>query len=312
MTDQEVERLQKKAKTRYLLMAIFALAVLVVTAAAIFFFAVGIGDDLTEWVGVLIVGPVFLALGAGALFYLLFVQRAYQQFKSAFQTKYVLPTIESTGYFQNLSYQPKGGMSFNEIRDGGVVACGEAKYYHTEDLLTGRYGEIEFRYCDVETKYLARRGKKREVRTIFEGQVIRFATFNQTKWSFGHLQIFEKEFLSDLKGWTAPHKIETENEAFNKRFQVFAADPHNAFYILTPRMLEQITRFADHVGEQIAITFTGPILYVAICRSRSMFSTYVDEPISRQRQEILNDVELLRKAGDLLILELDVSGELRN
>ena len=63
---------------------------------------------------------------------------------------------------------------------------------------------------------------------------MRFSLPEEFKWSFGHLQIFEKEFLSDLKGYTAPYKIQTENEAFNQRFEIFAADEHNAFCSTPP------------------------------------------------------------------------------
>lgn len=137
-----------------------------------------------------------------------------------------------------------------------------------------------------------------------KGQVMVFSSFDGAKSSFGHFQIFERELFSNIQGWTAQHKVETEDETFNKRFAVFAADPHNAYYILTPRMLEQIARFADTAGEQIAITFTGPFMYVAIHRTRSLFGSYVDKPIPEQRQDILDDAELLRQAGELLILEL--------
>ncbi len=307
ISNQQIEQMQKKAKVRYTLMCVFAVVIWLAGVALLGYYAFFSGEEMeiSEKLGLVLALPLGLALGGGYLFYILFVRTAYEQFNLCFKTQYVMPTVESTGYFQDLSYNPHLGLSYTEIRDGAVVGCGESRYFHSEDLLKGTYQNIRFHYCDVKTQYMSRSGKKQEVRTIFEGQVMRFASFNQSKRSFGHLQIFEKEFLSNLEGWTAQNKIETEDEAFNKRFQIFAADSHNAFYILTPRMLEQITRFADAMGEQIAITFTGPVMYVAVCRTRSIFDGDVDKPISSQREDILQDVEMLRKAGELLITEMN-------
>ncbi|MBQ9991088.1 MAG: DUF3137 domain-containing protein [Lachnospiraceae bacterium] len=305
LTDQELERLQKKAKGRVILWGICTAIVFVLVLIV---FGMYMYHDteyaIYERIFAAIVGPIVVAGGFAGLFYPLFVKRSYENFNLSFKNKYVLPTLQSAQLFENLEYQPFGGLSYDEIRDGAVVNCGQREYFHSEDLLTGKYQDIRFSYSDIETKRMVRRGKKRELQTIFEGQVMIFSSFDSTKTSFGHLQIFEKEFLSNIEGWTAQNKVKSEDEVFNKRFTVYAADPHNAFYILTPRMLEQITRLADRVGKQIAITFTGPIMYVAIHRTRSMFNGYVDKSIATQQQDILDDADLLRQAGDLLILEM--------
>ena len=87
---------------------------------------------------------------------------------------------------------------------------------------------------------------------------------------------------------------------------MFAADEHNAFYLLTPQMLEQIVQFADAAGCQTALTFVGPYLYVAMNSRRSMFDASVKEPFDKQRQAILADAGLMRRAGELLVLEADL------
>lgn len=305
---QELEKLQKKAKIRYLIMLILAgiLFVLFLIILGIYEFRTSF-DSLFVRIGVTVCGAGAIAIGFAALFYALFVKRTYQAFNLYFKQSYVMPLLKQSGSFQDLSYSPQGGFRYNEIRDSSVVASGDPKYFHSEDLLSGSYQGVRFLYGDVETKHLVVNGKRREVRTIFEGQVMRFSSFDETKRSFGYLQIFEKDFLNNIKGWTAQNKIQTENEAFNKRFQVYSADSHNAFYILTPQMQEQILQFANEVGEQISITFTGPMMYVAIHRVRSMFDGYVDKPIQKQREDIDHDVKLLCRAGDLLIMEMNNS-----
>lgn len=303
----KLEALRKKAKTRFFTMLVVSaiLFVLVLAFVGPYEFRTASDDPLVTRIGVTVCAAGTVAIGFFALSYALFVKRAYHAFNLSFKNDFVLPIIQQSGFFQNLSYSPQGGFSYNEIRDSAVVASGDPKYYHSEDFLSGTYRGIGFLYGDVETKHIVSSGKRREVRTIFEGQVMRFSTFDETKRSFGYLQIFEKGFLFNVKGWTAQNKIQTENEAFNKRFQVYSADALNAFYILTPQMLEQIMHFADEVGEQISITFTGPMMYVAIHRIRSMFNAYIDKPVQQQQEDIDNDIKLLCRVGDLLIMELN-------
>lgn len=313
MNEKDLEALQKKARIRERFVVFFSVAVFLLTAAGLFFSIwfnledkTYLTEVLAEFIAAVIVLPAMLAFGIYFLFHFLIVKGPYERFDQAFKNTYVLQTVQAAGNFENLRYASKGGLTYNEIRDSLVVNCGEQKYYKSEDLLTGTVYSIPFSYCDVVTQYLKRRGKKSEVRTIFEGQVMRFSLPEHSKWSFGHLQIIEKGSLSNQGGRRAAYEIRTENEAFNQRFEVFAADEHNAFYFLTPQMLEQIIGFADFSGCQIAITFVGAVLYVAIYRSHSMFNASVSQPFSQQRQLILSDANLLKQAAEILIFGANV------
>ena len=64
--------------------------------------------------------------------------------------------------------------------------------------------------------------------------------------------------------------IQTESEAFNARFAVFAEEEHNAFYILTPQILERIIAFADTAGDAVYLVFSQSELYVACRQARSI------------------------------------------
>ena len=56
---------------------------------------------------------------------------------------------------------------------------------------------------------------------------------------------------------------------------------------------------------QIALTFVGMSLYVAVDRPHSMFNASARQSLAKQRQLILNDAILLKKAGEILILGAD-------
>lgn len=258
-------------------------------------------DSLFVRVGATLLGTVLLSSGALAFFYWLLFKKPYQRFNDAFKSRYVLSTIAGMGLFGNLFYDPRGGFIHDDIRNAAVVACGDQRYFESEDLLTGCYQNVRFTFADVTTRRLVRRGKRSEIETLFDGQVIRFDRFDHQKISNGHLQIFQKEFLSDLRGWTAEHKVETDSAAFNSKFHIYAADEHNAFYILTPHLMEKIQKFQELVGEQIAVTFRGEAMFVAISRTRSIFDGVVDVPVAEQKTLILSDMELLKNAGDVFL-----------
>ena len=309
--DQMLERLRKGVKVRLKMVHVLAAAVGVASFGFmiwVFFLespkaGARIETPLWEKLAQAVLGPAAVAVLAWAFLYWLMVKSGYDRFNSQFKNKYVLSTIQETSLFQNLSYQPQGGLTYDEMRSAAVVSCGDRRYYESEDMLSGCYQELRFRYCDVVVGRVVGAGKNRRVERIFQGQVIHFAAFDEIKKSADHVQIFEKNLASDLKGWTAKHKIQTENEAFNRRFQIFADDEHNAFYILTPKLLEQITQFADQAGAQIAIAFQGSAMFVAIDRMHSILDASIHVPVLEQKQLILKDMELLCQAGDILILE---------
>lgn len=50
--------------------------------------------------------------------------------------------------------------------------------------------------------------------------------------------------------------IQTENSVFNENFAVFAENEQNAFYILTPQVMEQITAFQEAMEGNVYLSFS--------------------------------------------------------
>ncbi len=174
-----------------------------------------------------------VALGTGLLLWMIIVKHAYDKFNLSFKSKYVLQVINAVEGFEKLKYVPKGGFTWDDVRNAAAVNCGDKRYYDSEDLLMGEYENIRFQISDVCTRKMVRMSKKNRVEEIFSGQMICLDQFDDKKKSNGHVQIFEKKFMSNMIGWKAENEIHTENEVFNSRFSVFAHDEHNAYYILT-------------------------------------------------------------------------------
>lgn len=241
-----------------------------------------------------------VSLGTGLLLWMIIVKHAYDKFNLGFKSKYVQQVISSMEGFENLQYVPKGGFTWDEVRNAAAVNCGDKRYYDSEDLLMGEYENIRFKISDVNTNQMVRMSKRNRVEEIFSGQMICLDQFDDTKRSNGHVQVFEKKFMSNMIGWKAENKIQTENEAFNSRFSVFAHDEHNAYYILTPQRMEKIMHFADVMNGQVSFVFRDEKLFVAVRRD-SLFEANINEPVSKQTKNIIEDAEFIQMAKEILI-----------
>lgn len=300
ISEEQLEKLRHKAKTRtYLVYILSALSVPLYLWLT--YLLLSEQEDMS-WlliVEVLMVAGA-LALGTLALLWYLIAKRAYHKFNENFKSKYVIQTIGQITGFAQLQYMPNSGFSWDDIRNAAVIDCGEKKYFQKEDLLQGTYHHTKFQISDVTTQQLVHRNEKSTLEEIFSGQVICLFPFDDIKKSNGHIQIFQKELFSDISGWKAKYKIHTENEAFQNRFQVYASDEHNAYYILTPQYMEKIIKFANTIGDFVSMAFRDDQLFIAV-RRRSMFDAVVDEPISEQTARILEDAKIIQKAKEILV-----------
>ncbi len=65
--------------------------------------------------------------------------------------------------------------------------------------------------------------------------------------------------------------VTTENEAFNKRFQILTEDPHSAFYILTPHFMEFITHADNAANAETDLCFIENRVHIACHTGKDSF-----------------------------------------
>lgn len=305
--EEQLEKMRLKAKNLEKVVVVLSVVMLLVYIAIGYLLETqenGIGT-LSGMKAVIFIAEIIfvvavVAVGTGLLLWLIIVKHAYDKFNLSFKSKYVQQVISSIEGFEKLQYVPKGGFTWDDVRNAAAVNCGDKRYYDSEDLLMGEYENIRFQISDVCTRKMVRMSKKNRVEEIFSGQMICLDQFDDTKRSNGHIQIFEKKFMSNMVGWKAENEIHTENEIFNSRFSVFAHDEHNAYYILTPQRIEKIMHFADVMNGQVSFVFRYEKLFVAVRRD-SMFDASMDEPVSKQTKNILQDAEFIQMAKEILI-----------
>ena len=261
--------------------------------------ALSTGESII-FIAEIVFGVTVLSAVTFLILWLIIVKRSYEKFNSNFKSRYVLQVIGSIKGFDQLQYIPKGGFTWDDVRNAAAINCGEKKYYDSEDLLIGEYENIRFKISDITTYKTVKIYKRKRIEEIFSGQMICLEQFDNIKKSNGHIQIFEKKFMSNIIGWKAEHEIHTENERFNNRFSVYASDEHNAYYILTPQRMEKIMRFADAIDGQVSIVFRGKTLFAAVKRE-SMFDASIDKPVLDQTEKIKEDANFIQKAKEILV-----------
>lgn len=243
---------------------------------------------------------VILACVVFVFYKILVWQRAYDRFNFSFKNKYVLETLTQLPGFSELHYHAGGGFSYDEMDRMNLIPKGVQVFYQSTDELTGLLDGVRFRSSNVKTGRKAR-GRRSLPDILFEGQIIAFSTFDERKLSKGFVQVFSKKALSQVKHTTAPLKIHTENSLFNENFVVFAENEQNAFYMLTPPVLEKIVAFQEAMEGLVYLAFYQSALYVTCSQFRNPFDAYIDIPVEEQRRQIEKDIGILCSAREILV-----------
>ena len=256
-------------------------------------FTSGEGIDIgTIAVGlIMILGEIMLAFCM-----LVFWKKTYNLFNDNYKNKYALLKIREVPGFSDLKYAAKQGLTFQELSNVKLLPGSAKSFFVSQDYFEGIYYTVRFRSSSVET-YETNNSSL----AVFEGQVIVFSSFHEFKISETAIQIFPKKQYSKMKGMTFHEKVETENETFNNMFSVFAQDGHNAFYILTPKVLEDIIEFAKILNNNIYIVFIDKFMYIGCEQMRNPFNAVVDIPVEEQSKNIVMATDIIQKARDILI-----------
>lgn len=234
---------------------------------------------------------------------LLFAGKPGDVFSQSYKNKYVLMRLQEVPGFSGLRYRVNRGFPVEELCTACLPPVQHGPVIHFQDYWEGDYDCIHFRSAQVDV------WPYESSIQLFEGQVMIFSLFDAHKISESPIQVFAREGERE-KGLTFPVCAETENEAFNQKFSVHAQDGHNAFYILTPRVMEDIMAFSEMMQARVYIVFSGRCMYVGCEQGDNPFDAQVDVPVEEQSHRILRAAELIQKARDTLVhLEEDAKNK---
>lgn len=217
--------------------------------------------------GRMVPGVLMLLTALGALIWGFTRSNRYTK---SYKDVIVRTALERT--FDDLVFDPEAGFSRAMLAETRMIAMGNR--YHSDDFVSGSYQGVPFQRADVLIQQVTSTGKTTTVVTLFKGP---WMIFDFGKPFRCDLQVTERGFGSNRKhtglfglGATMT-EIKTESAAFNERFRVFAESEHEAFYLLTPALMERIRTLAAHVDGKLMLCFIDGRLHVAVYSNKNEF-----------------------------------------
>lgn len=162
-----------------------------------------------------------------------------------------------TDKFDIVLYSPGGYIRRGLIREANLIHGWNR--ISGSDQIKGSYKGVRFAFSDIHLEFENADGGRKRRLTKFKGQ---WLILELAKAVSCEVQLREGGGKSD---------IQTENIEFNRRFQILAPTPLNAFYVLTPQLIEQVMNAAHRAKSRMFIGFEGKKMHVALHNGRDLF-----------------------------------------
>ncbi|MBQ6661067.1 MAG: DUF3137 domain-containing protein [Lachnospiraceae bacterium] len=209
-------------------------------------------------------------------------------------------------FFEDFTYSPEKGFTKQYLNDMGIMSFGNE--YKSEDMLSGVCSGVQFSRADVYIADTSTDSEGHSSTTVyFEGQWIEFEPHKR----FGSdLQIIQKGFgfSKKRKGfWVKKelrrHELETEDVDFNKRFTCMCQNDAEAFYLLTPSLMQAIRELTEVLPYKMMVAFVNRTMHVLIDTKRDSLEPSApkggnfDRQIADVRQDIGMIPMIIQKLG---------------
>ena len=290
MTIEEVEILRKKAKKNaligiFLSIGLAILMSLITKGPFLFFFILIIGIIITSIIN----------------------KKPTREFTLAFKEVFVKKSLETV--FTDLVYEPEKGLNSAIIANTRMMNMGDR--YTSNDFISGRYKNINIVQADVhiEEEHQTTDSDGHTTTTwvtIFRG---RWMVFDFNKLFKANIQVSQKGFgNSRINNWGSQvkyKKVMMEDQVFNNNFRTYAQDEHEAFYILTPSLMEKIKNLTNNISGKLLFCFVDNKLHIGLQNGKDSFEHSIYKQIDEEKvtSEIQKDIKLITNFVDELSLD---------
>lgn len=216
--------------------------------------------------------PMLWMLGgilcAGITF--LFFYKMYKRYRTAYKDKVVNRAAETL--FDSFSYYSDFGFTREEIAATGIMSMGNR--FHSEDMVEGTYKGVPFRRADLYIAQHTSTGKSSHTTVYIRGTWI---VFRYNKNFEADLQVASKDFAYErnnasrffTRSTERWNTIQTEDIEFNNMFDARCQNEVEAFYLLTPRVMQMLKLLRSELGAPIMVGFVRNMLHVAISSGKN-------------------------------------------
>lgn len=223
----------------------------------------------------------------------------YNRYSQMFKTEVVAEVVSE--FFENASYHPKKGISMQEVKDTNLIATGNR--YTSEDMIVGNYKNKRLEISDVLIQNVVHTGKTTTTVTYFNGLIVKTSAL---KTGVRHLYVIDDNMhYSSPKGLIFNpknlEKVILENPKFHAEFRVFSQDAQDAFYILTPHVMERFLRIHQR---DVSIYIQDQTMYLAISTKKDHFEPHFFKvnDVSAMKETIRQDIRYILEILDILNL----------
>ncbi len=277
-----IEKLRKRVLWQYIVMIIIPIAAGIAAIVTLR------GSMMSGGVPLVIVGSMTLLF----IVFLITSSKAKKKFRTYYKANYINAMIKEV--IPTGQYLPDQGFPSAMISNTGLISMGNI--YHSEDLITGVYNNVEFRRADLLIQDETRDSDgNTTTATYFRG---RWMVFESNKYFEADLQIIQKGFGYAQKRTgiftrktDRRHAIDTEDVTFNKEFKCLCQNDQEAFYLLTPVLMQGLMRLAAESDGKIMVGFVNNLIHVAIKSNKDsleppVFHRVSDKDIREIQREI--------------------------
>ncbi|MEG2610563.1 MAG: DUF3137 domain-containing protein [Bacilli bacterium] len=266
MSVEELESLRKKVIKKSIIASSICITILVLSAILYL---------ITKVILILTIGSMI-----GLIIAIRIISKVTKQFKVAFKNTFILKTLNSV--FSDLVYIPEKGIEKSVIENTNMMYMGNQ--YSSNDYISGKYKTVKVETADVDIVEVTKSSDRSYSRTVFRG---RWMIFDFNKSFQANIQVCQKGFknakLSNFFKKTKYKKILLEDQKFNNNFDIYAQDEHDAFYILTPSLMEKIKYLVNNTDGRILLCFIDNKLHVGIANGKDSFEYNIFKKIDEAK-----------------------------
>lgn len=234
----------------------------------------------------------------------IFLSKQIIEFNNGFKRIFVLEALKK--FFNNLNYSPDKGLGYSVLANTKMINMGDR--YSSNDYFEAEYKGVKVRQADVhiEEEHESVDSDGNTWVTIFKGK---WMIFDFNKAFNANIRVSQKGFgnsaILNLRERTKYKKIEMEDSEFNKIFRIYAQDEHDAFYILTPVLMEKIKRLTSDIKGKILLCFIDNELHVGLYNNEDSFEHNVYKKIDEEKinDNISRDIRIITSFIDQLNLD---------
>lgn len=291
---RDLDNLEKLRRSVERTMIVFAVLTVVISVAVFLTFAYLDGSTNVFYVSLL---PIILGAAIS--------KKKKRPYKKLYNEVIVRSVFER--YFDIEEFNSDYGVPVSAIKNTRMIKIGNE--YESNDFLSGKYKGTNFYQSDVCIREVVNTGKATQTITYFKGRWMIF-DFNKNfncdlliheknfKYADHRKNLFSKEF----------EKIQFENTQFNKVFESYTDNEQEAFYIITPHIMDAMMKLREKTDGALIFCFCRNQVHIGVNNMRDAFEPPIFHPIDVETAiaDISEDIDLITRFVDELNLDRKV------